>query len=316
MDLQFIKDNFRKFKRTELDGWGGPLEDILKAMFGEIVALPFDVTYVELFDRSRAVVYTLFDLEHDSDEDCVMRVVAIDDKPLGLAFKFGDRSHWDSRIMDVELFRALASEMAAAVLEKRLAKVVADDMDTMQKLGNFYLFFLGSEESMFAVQSPKWMCGFQHLLSSHRGYLVDENGAAQPLEAIGKFTNHKHHSSDADAHDVVVTVAGQERIVRGQQLMFELIPDGGDIENALQAYEKTPGWIVESLDTRRKVANVMIRTLGHWSTTTSTVLFKSEEDLQRFAAAHFDHDKQGAEQFVQGPFDPVAAGFDVEMSRC
>lgn len=308
MDLQFITENFRTFNRTELDGWGEPLNRLLEALFGDFVKPHCDDTLVELMDRARGAVYTVFDLPHYSEDNCEMHVAVIDDKPLGIVFRFGNETDWQSRIIDVELFKSLATELAAAAMEKRLSKVREESLASLGSLKNGFLHFLGKKETMFAVHTPKRLYGFEELLSKCRGYFVDENGQALALQSIGQFVN-KAHSKRAGANDITVTIAGQERVVDSVQLMFELVRNAGDVEDALTAYTKEPYWLVEGVNTRHKCATVLLRTPNRWSTASLSVEFDTDEDLKRFADAHFDHEKAQNEQIVHSAFDLQAMGY-------
>lgn len=311
MDLKFITENFRSFKRTELDGWGDPLNSLLEALFEDFLKLPYDVTPIQLMDRSRGSVYTLFDMPHGSEDRCELRVAVIDDKPLGVGYRFGDDTPWHTRVIDVGLFKSLAMELSIAAMENRLSKVTAETFPSLRSLDSSYLYFLGKKETMFAIRAPRDMCCFERLLSTYRGYFVDETGQAVALESIGRFVNKQQHGKGAD--DILVTIGGQERGVDGSQLMFELVAGHADLADALGSYEKTPCWVVEGVDARHKQANVLLRTPNRWSTASLTVAFDTDEDLQRFSDAHFDHDKSQSEQLVRSDFDLKAMGYAAQI---
>lgn len=309
MDLQYILKNYRSFTRTATDSWAGPLSTLLETMFESVVSLPYNVQLTELLECSRFSVYTLFDLPHDSDENCELHVVAYDEKPLSLVFKFGDRSHWQSLLIDVEQFKSMAKMLAAAAMDKELEKVEADMLATLNSLDNPYLFFLGDKESMFAVKSPKWMYGFQRLLTTHRGFMVDDNGQAVQLDSIGDFVNKKLHSSDTDAEHIVVTANGQSHVIDGSQLMFELVHGQADLADAMSSYAKASFWVVDAVDIPRKRADVLLRTPNRWTTATMTVIFDSDDDMARFTQAHYDPTREQAELIVYSEFDLNLLGY-------
>jgi hypothetical protein len=312
MNLQDIATNFRKLHRCDIEGWGDPLDNVLEGLFGEIIALDYRCRFAELLDRTRIAVYTLFDLPHHSDESCEMHVLVVDDKPVGIAFKFADKSSWNSRIIDADHYKVVALELAAASITARLRDVTVEALEELRNLDNSYIHFLDEKETMFAVRSPKNMLGFQHMLKKHRAFFVDETGAVSPVSAIGKYSNAKpSHCGDEDTHEVLITAGTTERKVDGQQLMFEMIPGEGDIESALGSYAKEPFWFVKTIHERVCRAQILMQIPNRWSTSTAWVDFESKEEMQRFAIKYFDEEES---KLVFGTFCPKSLGFKGEIS--
>jgi hypothetical protein len=310
MNLQDIVSNFRNFKHNVAKDWGSPLTSILKALFEERIPLDYDSDFDSLVDPARISIYTLFDLAHHSDEACELHVLALDDKPLGVAYKFGDRSDWHSSIIDAELYKTLAREIAAAAMEHRLTKVTAEPLVSLGSLNNGYLFLLDKAETMFAVRSPKACYGFSNLPKTHRCFFVNDAGQPLAVESIGAFCNQKlSHDSDIDAHEVTVTIDGEVRQVDGMQLMFEMVPGQGQVTAALESYSNAPAWYVKAVNERAKIATVLLRLPNRWSTSSAYTEFETLAEFQRFAAKYFHEHTSSDSSIVPGEFCPVTLGF-------
>lgn len=310
MNLQDIASNFLNFKRGPLEGRSSPLDQVLEALFADSICLDYDAEFCTLVDRSRVSVYTLFDLPHHSDEACEMHVLALDDKPIGLAYKFANKSDWRSYIIEAEAYKALARELAAAALELRLQNVTAGSLKSLGSLNNGYLHLLDKEETMFAVRSPKACYGFSGLPKTHRCFFVDDAGQPLAVESIGAFSNKKpSHSVDEDTHEVAITINGEDRLVDGMQLMFEMVPGQGQVTAALESYAKAPSWYVEGVYPRVNRAQVLLRLPNRWSTSTTYAEFETVEELQRFAVKYFNDEKSTDLDVTPGAFCPETLGF-------
>lgn len=308
MNLQDIAQQYRQFGPRDLTSkWDAPLEQALEVLFKDFVEKDYSCDFADMLPQERVALYTLFDLAFMSDEQCELHVLEVDGKPLGIAYKFADKSDWGSHIIDADLFKVVARELAIAALDKRLEAVTLQPLERLGDLRNGYLHFLDDAETMFAVRSPNWMYGFDRLTESHRAFYVDGQGAAHPVASIGKFVNDKRSGSKTDAHDVTVTLTcGADVIVDGSQLMFELIADKGDVAAALPAYTDPSVWCVGDVfeDVLRLV--VYQHEQFRWTTRSLWVTFESLEELQRFVTAHH---REEPELILPGVFDLVALGF-------
>ena len=307
MNLQNIAQQYRQFRQRDLTAkWDAPLEQVLEALFKDFVEKDYSCNYEDMLPKERVALYTLFDLAFMSDEQCELHVLEVDGKPVGIAYKFADKSQWDSHIIDADLYKVVARELAVAALDKRLDAVTVHPLERLGDLRNGYLHFLDDAETMFAVRSPNWMYGFDRLPECHRAFYVDGQGTVHPIASIGKFVS-KRSSSSTDNHDVnVVLASGADVVVDGSELMFELIADKGDVQAALNAYMEPSVWCVGDAFEDILQAEVYQHVQGRWATVSNWVTFESLEELQRFVAAHR---REEPELLVPGVFNLKALGF-------
>lgn len=300
MNTQDIIENFKRFKRSDLDGWGGPLGNVLEALFQDVLPRCNGARLEDMLDRTRVAVYTLFDIPQDSDEDCVLHVLVYDDRPVGLAHKAGDRTSWDTRIIDPELYKELARELALALLDEAFKSVRAEPLESLKSLGNAYLHFLDKKETMFSVQSPKNTCGFPSLIKDHSVFFIDSMGVVHIVTQIGKFTNTKRYSSDRDTHNVFITIKGEdsEREVDSSQLIFELLTASGDLAATRASYPTQPGWTAEGVYEKTLQVSILVQVPYRWNSLTQTVNFETAAEMRRFTDRYFDHDKDTLEHGV------------------
>jgi hypothetical protein len=307
MNLQAIAEQYLQFRRRELTlKWDAPLEQVLEVLFKDYVEKDYSCDFADMLPKERVALYTLFDLAFMSDEQCELHVLEVDGKPLGIAYKFADKSDWDCHIIDAGLFKVVARELAIAALDKRLEAVTLQPLERLADLRNGYIHFLDEAETMFAVRSPNYMYGFDRLTESHRAFYVDGEGAAHPVALIGKFVS-KRTGNGTDNHDVTITLAsGADVVVDGSELMFELIADKGDVAAALTAYTDPSVWCVG--DVFENVMRIIVyqHVQFRWSTRSLWVTFESMGELQRFVATHH---REEPELIQAGLFDLTALGF-------
>jgi hypothetical protein len=246
MNLQAITEQYRQFQRRDLIAkWDAPLEQVLEVFFSEFVDKDYSCNFEDMLPKERLGLYTLFDLSFMSDEQCELHVLEVEGKPLGIAHKFADKSQWGCDIIDAELFKVVARELAIAALDKKLTAVTASTLDSLGDLRNGYIRFLDDAETMFVVHSPVWMYGFDRLPERHAAFYVDGQGTSHPVVAIGKFVDSRRSHDAADRHEVAITLAGDvQLIVDGTQLMFELIKGKADLAAALKAFTAPSIWCV------------------------------------------------------------------------
>jgi len=312
MNLTEIIANYRSLKRISPGDWGLRLTDILKALFERHIPDENDnVEYPSLIGVERIEIYSMLKLFHGDEQSTELHVLVVDGKPLGISYCFGRQ--WVGHIYDVEKYKELCREMAAILLEQQMEWLKPGNFKSLRDLQSEEIFVLGPKESMFAVHSPKGTACFEDIAGERKGYFVDEQCVAHPVEQILGFANTKLiREYTRDVHDVRVLIAGAERVVDGTQLMFEMVPGKGDIDDALKSYAKAPCWVVERVHAPANYAEVLVRRPGRWTTDTVGCQFETDADRERFEGTYFDHSKK--EQIIAGDFDPVGLGFKAKLN--
>jgi hypothetical protein len=238
MNLNEIIANYRSMK-SSLNGmgsWNFPLESVLHRMFGRYVPEDDDCGYSSFIGIERIDVRTMLKLFHNDSRTTEVHVLVIDEQPLGVVYQVG--GGWRSYITDVEKYKAVCQEMAAARMDKELRSATPKSFETLTELGAAAISLCGPKESMFTIPKPRLIENFDELAQERKAYFVDEALVVHPVEGIFFFYANEPRARDfspAD-NDVRVLIAGKERVVDGARLMFEVIPGHGDLEDALAGF--------------------------------------------------------------------------------
>lgn len=310
MNLSYIAANLHKFRRVEFDPAGDSITSLLRALFDDFLYLGAKDYVADLLDLSRVTLYGVINVDFASDEDCIVQILALDGKPVGLCSKFGDRSEWQSRILDVEVYKSLARELVAASLDYRLRDLNTPPMDALAELDNRYVKLLGVRETMFAVENPKSAEFFQHIPKSHRCFMLDSLGNAYQVQKIGDFVNTKRSwCDDIDTHNVSVTVNGAESTIDGRELLFELVPGEADPVDALTEFSPHARWTAETVSEHCLTVSIAEFVPFRRVPQVTRYSLRSLEEIKRFTAAYFDHETETV-QFIDGVFSLSSIGFD------
>lgn len=312
MNLSYIAANLTKFQRVEFDHAGNAITLLLRTLFDDFLDRCAKDYVAELLDLSRVTVYAIINVDFASDEDCIVQILAVDGRPVGLCSKFGDRSEWQSRILDLDAYKSFARELVTASLECRLNQLEAAPMDRLSDLDNRYVTFLGENETLFSVENAKAAEFFSHIPKSHRCFMLDSAGGVHLVEKLGKFANTKGAwCDDVDTHDVAVTINGTETFVDGRELLFELVSGQADFNDALTSLVGAARWTAESLDERNRIVSVASWMPFRRVPVVTRFQLQSDEDLKRFADAYFDHNVEF--QFNEGVFQLSEMGFEANL---
>lgn len=298
MNLNDIAARYKTFPLVDPDSYDGDclVEDMMAAIFSDVVR-PRSEQYVpDLLEKSRISLYAAIGTYYGG-----MHVLAIDDKPVAVLMRaIGDRD--DSQrayVVDADVFASVATAMAVAETKKRIASVDVAGDTPIGKLHSPYLHFLGSQSTMFAIGKPDEVYRFSSILKGHRGYSVDGAGTAHELQSIGDF-------EDEDMVRVTL-VSGREVSVEARELMFELVPGKGNIEDALTSYVADPHWVLQNAFRHSLNAFVRMQQPYCWGSTLLAIEFDSEEEFDRFCAAYPEGKKD--EHLQRGVFSLEGLGY-------
>jgi hypothetical protein len=310
MNLSYIAANLHKFRRIDLEHAGNVRASLLCTMFGDFLDCGAKDYIANLLDLSRVSVYGVINVDVISDENCIVQILALDGKPVGLCSKFGDRSEWKSRILDLVAYKNFARELVEASLEYRLNNLKAKPMDALAELENRYVKFLGDKESMFSVENAKSVNSFRKIPNSHRCFFLDSKGNAVLVQEIRQFANTKGSwCDDPDTHDVIVIVNGAEGTVDGRELLFELVEGEADLDDARTAFPDKACWAAETVSEHTLTVSVAEFMPFRRVPRVTRFRLRTIEDIKRFTNAYFDHETETI-QFTNGVFSLSSIGFE------
>jgi hypothetical protein len=298
MNLNDLAANFKSFPRVDIDAYPGDnlVEDLFEALFSDVVR-PCSEQYVpDLLEKNRVSVYAVIGSNYGG-----LHILVIDDKPVAVLHKSdGQReSAQCAYVVDADVFTSVAAEMAAAEAKKRIASVGPAGDTIIGKLDSPFLYFLGPNATMFAIVNPDEVYRYSDILKAHRGYFVDPDGAVHELEHIGDFSG---------GQMVTVTLAGgREQLVQARELMFELVPGQGNIEDALKAYAPDPHWVLQNAFRDSLNVFVLMQRQYCWSTSLQAIQFDSQAEYDRFCAAYPEGNT--AEHLQRGEFSLEELGY-------
>lgn len=216
----------------------------------------------------RLDVHTVFDIMHDSDECCSAEVLCIDGVPALLYKRIGDRSDYTDGLSILD--KALARELLAVLVEHRTKAAFArmegeQPATTPEQLlweGTQYLVPLSS--SAFFVGSPKWACGFRHAFSSHKAYMLDEQGALVRVTGFVKWANNQASwESKADTHVATFTTERGEATFDARNVIFTLLEDKDELRELAADLSKPCEWQVVKFETVEHYAGAFVQVAQH-----------------------------------------------------
>lgn len=284
MNLRRIVENFRSFTHTQPETW--LLGEMLTAIFNNIVSLEFRSDAGELLDRSRFELYTMYDFVHDVSRACELHVLTFDDKPVAAVVRYG-KQDYTGIPLDSANMATVAGELAAAAIRNDIANLKDVDLDEKLSQRTYPMQFLDSEETMFVLEHPRNVYRLEEMRQRHPVYFVDETGQAQKVEKIGDFQQKHWVDGKPPSNELVaVTIDGAERFVDATQLMFELVAGQGDVDVALQWYNRPHSWKVTQLAPRVNRITIGITEPYRWNQRTIWVEFNSAEAMEEFVRLH------------------------------
>jgi len=258
MNLKRIAENYLSFPRTTIEEWGGPLSDVLTALFGQLLPLEHRTDTADLLDRSRIALYSMFDFPSGPSYNCELHVLAVDDALVGIAYREG-KGDWLGQVLDNDNFTRVAIDLVAAAIRQDTALLAEVDLEAAVPLKGYVMHFLDPGETMFVLRAPRHVYRLNEVPSRHRAYFVDEMGQAHQVSSIGAFKHgYNVHGDVPDLNAISIVVDGKERMADATQLFFELIPGQGNLEAALAAYRQAYSWSVirEARSVKRIMVNV------------------------------------------------------------
>lgn len=282
MNLKRILENYRAFPRTQIEDWGGPLGEVMTALFDKIVPLEHRSDTAELLDRNRIELYSMFDFPSGPSYNCELHVLTVDDCPVGFTHREG-KGDWVGQVLDNDSFTRVAIDLATAAIRQDTALLAKVDLEASVPLKGYVMHFLDPGETMFVLRDPRHVYRLNEVPSRHRAYFVDEMGQVHQVSSIGAFTHsYRVHGDVPDLNAISIVIDGTERMADATQLFFELVPGQGDIEAALAAYRNDYSWSVvhEASNVNRLMVNVTHPC--RWDCQSVWVQFFSSPAMARF----------------------------------
>ena len=308
MNLNYIRANFRSFKLATLDGWGDPLAKCVEALYRNYIQDSGDDVLAAIVKDLPLEVYTVFDLYLGDDTRAEMHVVVFGGAPVAVAYRSQGDSSYDYDIIDADAYRQLGRELAARMLDQRLAKETATSGDSVRHLKESGLTFVGPSRSAFVIQAPRdaFYTG-SDLWKNHRVFYPQDDGSLVPVTKFVGFAQPKTagYRSNPGDDDVRVEIDGKEVVVDGCRLVFEMLPGQIDAKGLQEHFAHPGGWFLESAFDHNRSAFVLTSVPKSWLSKTVMVQFESLEELRRF------RDTYPEEVFQEGgPFRFEGLGFD------
>jgi hypothetical protein len=299
MKIAHILANLAKFPVLEIkeDGWDPLSWDplyILQAIYGRALGFEdHDREARTVCNRIKGLeIRTVFDFEHESDEDCYVRVVSYLGEAFALVHKFGDRADIKASIIHPETFKALGKQMALAFSEMRLQQELdelenasATPVTALSELNNGYLTWQSEELGAFSFDNPEaTYCRGYVFLQLHKAYdgvVQLDDGSLHQVAELMSFCGEQN--SDKAALVRVKTREGLELRVAANRIVFFLLKPEDALQSAQYLLPQKTHWRVSGVLTRCVVRITQFRE-GHLGATSETHVIHNEGVLRKFVA--------------------------------
>lgn len=295
MKIAHILTNLAKFPVLEIkeDGW--ELLNTLHPIYGRALGFnEYDWDVRPAFTLLRDVeIRTVFDFDHESDEDCYVRVVSYQGQAFALIHKFGDRADVKASIIHAETFTALGKQMASAFSELRLQQEL-DELEkesrtlvtALSELNNGYLTWQSDELGAFSFDHPAstYCHGYVFLQLHKEGYdsvVQLDDGSIHQVAELLSFTGEKN----ADRAELVQvkTREGLERLVAANRIVFFLLKPEDAVQSAQSLVPQKTRWQVSGVLTRCLVRITQFRE-GQLGATSTSHVIHNEGVMRKFLA--------------------------------
>lgn len=294
MKIAHILANLAKFPLLEIteDSWD--LLHILQPIYGRALGFEdHDWDARTVCSLLKGVeVRTVFDFDHESDEECYVRIVSYQGQAFALVHKFGDRADSKASVIHAEAFKALGKYLATTFSEIRLqqeleelAKASVEPVTALSELQNGYLTWQSDELGAFSFDNPEsTYCRGHVFLQLHKAYdsvVQLDDGSLHQVAELLSFNGEK--SSDGAAFVRVKTREGLELPVAANRIVFFLLKPENALQSALNLVPQKTRWQVSGVLTRCVVRITQFRE-GQLGGTSETHVIHNEGVLRKFVA--------------------------------
>lgn len=267
------------------------LEALCATLFSDYNSVTdVEVAHLEKHLGADTVMKSIYDISHGSDEQCSVDVLVYRGRPVLLHKKVGDHCDYNDglSVLDADFVRALMrSLMELRITEKLDAMTATADLteDTLLD-NNQYVLNLG--EGLFALSSPKWVLGLQHVFKEHKAFAPTSDGRLVPIESFKQWTNDAPSYSGREASEAVVVTAEGELQLNARDIVFSLCPSPSEeaLAECGQSIARDAFWVVSSVNGRtertREAAQIMQHIAGRVSPVTHVILFAEDGAAEAF----------------------------------
>jgi hypothetical protein len=257
MNIKKILDNINSFPLMDMER-GSDATGIIAAIYGKTLdfeAYSSDTRYV-CENLPGLSVRTVFDFEHESDEDCFVRIVSYDNQPFALIHKFGDRADVRASVVDSAVFQKVGKKIAELFAELRLQAALEElereagsGLEALSQLRNGYLTWLSEESGAFSFDQPSstYCYGFRRVPATYVG-VAQVDGALHVVSDIQGFVGGR--GTDEANHVVITTKSGASLKTDGRRIMFFLLPPEDAIAEACRCISPKTAWKITGVLTR------------------------------------------------------------------
>jgi hypothetical protein len=310
MNIKKILDNINSFPLVDMDR-GSEATGIIAALYGKILDFEdysSDTKYV-CENLAGLSARTVFDFEHESDEECFVRIVSYDDQPFALIHKFGDRAEVRASVVNSAVFQALGKTVAQLFAELRLQAALEElereagaPLQSLSELKNGYLTWLSDESGAFSFDHPSstYCGGFRRIPGKYVG-VAQVDGALHVVSTIDGFVGGR--GTDESDHVVLTTKDGASLKADGRGIVFFVLPPEDALVEAQKCLATKTAWKITGVLTRC-VVRIAQYEEGSLGAKSRIYVIHNTAVMQEFI-------NQYGGELQDGLFDPAGQNFDL-----
>jgi hypothetical protein len=306
--LNYLRTNFERFPLAALED--SRHVDCVRALYRRYLpSLDWENPALEdAIMKMPIEIRTVYKMYLGEDDRVEMRIVVFEGEPLGLVYRKPDEDQtYDEEIFDASGLRKLGRELATCAAEIALARVEEAPGDTLRHMRDSSLSFVTASCTAFVLQAPADALYPDCVLwKSHRAFYTRDDGTLIPVTT---FLGSPHKGrTDEVRHQVQVEIDGEESVVDGRRLVFELVSGTIDAHELKAAFTEPGGWFVEVAYTHAPTVFISTSVPHSWFSALATVKFESNAERDRFVEQHPVKTVQSG-----GPFRLEKLGFKGEV---
>jgi hypothetical protein len=244
----------------------------------------------------RLTYQCLFDVPHDSDEECSIEAVALDGVALFIHHRVGDRSDYTDgiRVLNgpacAEILRKMAEAQLTEEFENLAIEQANDAPLTLESLlaKNQYLTYVSN--GVFSIKSPRWCAHFRSVVSNYFVWHLTAPGLPVRVQSFVSWSSPNNRSlcTETARNTAVLTTDAGDIELDCRELLISAVDDFEAVLQAAKVVACPDAWLPEKARcadprTLQFLVRITQHKKGRTQDAAGFIIFPSIELAQTFA---------------------------------